>query len=109
MRRVVVTGLGAVTPLGCGVEPTWSRILEGRSGARPIEHFKVDDLPARIAAQVPKGATADGLFNVDDWVDPKEQRRIDDFIIFGIAAAQQAWDDSAGSPRPRSRSSAPAC
>lgn len=94
MRRVVVTGLGAVTPLGCGVEPTWSRLLDGQSGARPITTFKVDDLPARIAAGVPRGATADGLFNADDWVDPKEQRRVDDFIIFGLTAAQQAWDDS---------------
>jgi 3-oxoacyl-[acyl-carrier-protein] synthase II len=94
MRRVVVTGLGAVTPLGCGVEPTWTRILAGQSGARPITRFKVDDLPARIAAQVPHGATADGLFNPDDWVDSKEQRRIDDFILFGLAAAQQAVDDA---------------
>ncbi|MFT3809004.1 MAG: beta-ketoacyl-ACP synthase II [Micropepsaceae bacterium] len=94
MRRVVVTGLGAVTPLGSGVEATWSRILDGQSGARPITAFKVDDLATRIACGVPRGATTDGLFNPDDYLEVKEQRKLDDFIIFGIAAAQQAWDDS---------------
>ena len=94
MRRVVVTGLGAVTPLASGVEATWSRLLDGKSGARPITAFKVDDLATRIAAGVPRGATADGLFNPDDYLEPKEQRKLDDFIIFGIAAAQQAWDDA---------------
>jgi 3-oxoacyl-[acyl-carrier-protein] synthase II len=93
-RRVVVTGLGMVTPLACGVEQTWSRILEGKSGARPITTFRVDDLPARIAANVPRGDGTDGTFNVDQWVDAKEQRRVDDFIIFGLAAAQQAFTDS---------------
>lgn len=93
-RRVVVTGLGMVTPLACGVEQTWSRILEGKSGARPITKFRVDDLPARIAANVPRGDGTDGTFNVDQWVDAKEQRRVDDFIIFGLAAAQQAFEDS---------------
>lgn len=93
MRRVVVTGLGAVTPLGSGVEATWSRLLAGQSGAKPITAFKVDDLATKIAASVPRGATSDGLFNPDDWIEVKEQRKIDDFIIFGIAAAQQAWDD----------------
>jgi len=94
MRRVVVTGLGAVTPLGSGVEVTWSRLLEGKSGARPITAFKVDDLATKIACGVPRGAGADGLFNADDYLEVKEQRKLDDFIIFGIAAAQQAWDDS---------------
>lgn len=94
MRRVVVTGLGLVTPLACGVEQTWSRLLEGRSGARKIESFDVSDLPTKIAANVPRGDGSDGTFNADQWVDSKEQRRIDDFIIFGLAAAQQAFDDS---------------
>ncbi|MBP6012288.1 MAG: beta-ketoacyl-ACP synthase II [Alphaproteobacteria bacterium] len=94
MRRVVVTGLGLVTPLACGVEETWSRLLEGQSGARPITAFKVDDLPARIAANVPRGDGTNGTFNVDQWVDAKEQRRVDDFIIFGLAAAQQAFTHS---------------
>jgi len=94
MRRVVVTGLGLVTPLACGVEETWSRLLAGQSGARPITKFKVDDLPARFACNVPRGDGSDGTFNADQWVDPKEQRRVDDFIIFGLAAAVQAVADS---------------
>jgi 3-oxoacyl-[acyl-carrier-protein] synthase II len=94
LRRVVVTGLGLVTPLACGVEDSWSRLLAGRSGARPITKFRVDDLPARIACDVPRGDGSDGTFNPDHWVDPKEQRRIDDFILFGMAAAQQAVTDS---------------
>ena len=83
-----------VTPLACGVEATWSRLLEGKSGAGPITRFKVDDLPARIACDVPRGDGSDGTFNPDQWVDAKEQRRVDDFIIYGITAAQQAVTDS---------------
>ncbi len=98
MRRVVVTGLGLVTPLGCGVEPVWARLLQGKSGARPITKFKVDDLPAKIACDVPRGDGSDATFNADQWVDPKEQRRIDDFIVFGLAAAQQAVTDSGWVP-----------
>ncbi len=98
MRRVVVTGLGLVTPLACGVEETWSRLLAGQSGARSITKFKVDDLPARIACDVPRGDGSSGTFNADQWVDPKEQRRIDDFIVFGLAAAQQAVTDSGYAP-----------
>jgi len=94
MRRVVVTGLGMVTPLACGVEQTWSRLLEGKSGARKITHFNVEDMPTKIAANVPRGDGSDGTFNPDQWVDSKEQRRVDDFIIFGLTAAQQAWDDA---------------
>ncbi|HEY1613392.1 MAG TPA: beta-ketoacyl-ACP synthase II [Rhizomicrobium sp.] len=99
MRRVVVTGLGLVTPLACGVEDSWSRLLAGKSGARPITKFKVDDLPARIACDVPRGDGSDGTFNIDAWVDSKEQRRIDDFITFGLAAAQQAVTDSGFVPK----------
>jgi len=94
MRRVVITGLGLVTPLGCGVEVSWSRLVEGRSGAAPITRFKVDDLPARIACDVPRGDGSEGTFNPDQWVDTKEQRRIDDFITYALSAAQQAVDDS---------------
>jgi 3-oxoacyl-[acyl-carrier-protein] synthase II len=94
MRRVVVTGLGLVTPLACGVEETWSRLLAGRSGASPITKFRVDDLPTRIACQVPRGDGGDGSFNPDQWVDVKEQRRMDDYIIYGLAAAQQAVADA---------------
>lgn len=94
MRRVVVTGLGLVTPLGCGVEPTWQRLIAGKSGLQKIDRFQTDDLPCKVAAQLPEGATADGLWNPDDWVEKREQRKIDPFIMYGIAAAQQAVDDS---------------
>jgi 3-oxoacyl-[acyl-carrier-protein] synthase II len=99
MRRVVVTGLGLVTPLACGVAESWSRLLAGQSGAHPITRFKADDLPARIACTVPRGDGSDGTFNADAWVDAKEQRRVDDFIIFALAAAQQAVDDSGFMPK----------
>jgi 3-oxoacyl-[acyl-carrier-protein] synthase II len=94
MRRVVVTGLGLVTPLACGVEETWSRLLAGQSGASAITKFKTDDLPTKIACQVPRGDGSDGTFNPDQWVDAKEQRRMDDFIIYGLTAAKQAVRDS---------------
>src|SRR5271156_2037541 len=99
MRRVVVTGLGLVTPLACGVEESCARILAGKSGARPITKFKVDDLATRIACDVPLGDGSDGTFNADQWIDPKEQRRIDDFILFGLAAATQAVKDSGYEPK----------
>jgi 3-oxoacyl-[acyl-carrier-protein] synthase II len=95
----VITGLGLVTPLASGVEDSWSRLLEGKSGAGPITKFKVDDLPARIACQVPRGDGTNGTFNPDQWLDPKEQRRVDDFIMFGLAAAQQAVTDSGWEPK----------
>lgn len=94
MRRVVVTGLGLVTPLGCGVEATWKRLLAGESGARRIEEFEASDLSCQIANFVPRGATADGLFHADDWMEPKEQRKVDDYIIYAVAAAEQALADS---------------
>jgi 3-oxoacyl-[acyl-carrier-protein] synthase II len=99
MRRVVVTGLGLVTPLASGVEETWSRLLAGKSGARPITKFRTDDLATKIACGVPRGDGSDGTFNPDQWVDPKEQRRMDDFIIFGLAAAKQAVQDSGYTPK----------
>src|ERR1700749_1991366 len=99
MRRVVVTGLGLVTPLACGVEETWSRLLAGKSGAGPITKFKTEDLATKIACQVPRGDGSDGTFNADQWVDPKEHRRMDDFIIFGLAAATQAVRDSGWVPK----------
>ena len=98
MRRVVVTGLGMVTPLGCGVEPTWRRLLAGESGARPIETFEVSDLPARIACTVPRGDGADGTFNPDQWMEPKEQRKVDKFIVYAMCAARQALEDSGWKP-----------
>ncbi|HEY0302799.1 MAG TPA: beta-ketoacyl-ACP synthase II [Rhizomicrobium sp.] len=99
MRRVVVTGLGLVTPLACGVEETWSRLLAGKSGARAITKFRTDDLGTKIACDVPRGDGSDGTFNPDHWVDAKEQRRMDDFIIFGLAAAKQAVADSGWAPK----------
>lgn len=98
MRRVVVTGMGLVSPLGCGVDVTWERLLNGESGLGAIQSFDVSDLPAKVAAQVPRGDTADGLFNPDDWVAPKDQRRIDPFILFGLAAAEQAVADAGWRP-----------
>src|SRR5260370_36497874 len=79
MRRVVVTGLGMVTPLASGVEPTWQRILAGQSGIRRIEKFEVSDISCKIAGQVPRGDGADGTFNADRWMERKEQRKGDEF------------------------------
>ena len=98
MRRVVITGMGLVTSLGCGVETNWKSLLAGKSGIRGIQSFDVSDLSAKIAGQVPTGETGDGLFNVDDWIPPKEQRRMDNFIIYGLAAAIQAVSDSGWEP-----------
>ena len=94
MRRVVVTGLGLVTSLGCGVEVNWKNLLVGKSGIGAIQSFDISDLPAKIAGQVPVGETAEGLFNADDWMTPKDQRRMDDFIVYGLTAAIQAVADS---------------
>ena len=93
MRRVVVTGIGAVTPLGSNIKVTWERLLESESGARTIDSFDVSDLPAKVACQVPAGNQR-GAFNADSWLEPKEQRKVDQFIIYGIAAAEQALQDS---------------
>jgi 3-oxoacyl-[acyl-carrier-protein] synthase II len=94
MRRVVITGLGLITPLGCGVETSWSRLLEGASGARRIEEFPVEDLACQIACFVPRGAQSEGKFNSDDWMEVKEQRKVDDFIIYAVGAAEMALRDA---------------
>lgn len=94
MRRVVITGLGLVTPLACGVEETWKRLIAGQSGLGKITHFDPSNMSSHVAAQVPVGDGSDGTFNADDWVDPKEQRRNDPFIIFGLTAAEQAIRDA---------------
>src|ERR1700759_5544122 len=94
MRRVVVTGLGMVSPLGCGIEPIWKRILNGESGARKIETFDVPDLASQIACVVPRGDGSNDTFNPDQWMEPKDQRKVDDFIIFAMGAAHQALDDA---------------
>jgi 3-oxoacyl-[acyl-carrier-protein] synthase II len=98
MRRVVVTGLGLVTPLGVGADHVWKRLIAAESGIRAIQNFDVSDLPAKIAGQVPRGETAAGAFNADDWVPPKDQRKMDEFIVFALAAAAQAVTDSGWKP-----------
>lgn len=99
LRRVVVTGMGIVSPLGCGVEATWSNILTSKSGAKRIDDFQVDDLACQIAHRVPLGDYADGKFNADEWMDVKDQRKVDPFIIYAMAAAQQAIDDAGVAPQ----------
>jgi 3-oxoacyl-[acyl-carrier-protein] synthase II len=99
MRRVVVTGMGLVTPLGIGLERNWRLLTEGASGISAIQSFNVSDLPARIAGQVPRGDTASGLFNADDWIAPKDQRKMDGFIVFALAAAVQAVEDADWMPQ----------
>jgi 3-oxoacyl-[acyl-carrier-protein] synthase II len=99
MRRVVVTGLGMVSPLGCGVEPTWKRILNGESGARRIDSFDVSDLQTKIACTVLRGDGSNDTFNPDTWMEPKDQRKVDDFIIFAMSAAGQALDDADWHPQ----------
>ena len=99
MRRVVVTGLGMVTPLASGVEPTWQRLIAGESGIGRIEGFEISDLPCKIAGQIPRGEGSNGTFNADQWMEPKEQRKVDDFILFGMAAAKQALDDADWHPQ----------
>jgi len=99
MRRVVVTGLGMVTPLGCGVEATWSKIVAGKSGAARITSFPVDDLASQIAGQLPLGSKAEGKFDRDEWMEPKESRKVDDFIVYAMAAADEALEDAAWKPQ----------
>ena len=94
MRRVVVTGLGMLTPLACGVEATWKRLLAGESGAAKIEHFDVSDMPCQIACMVPRGDGSAGTYRSDQWMEPKEARKVDEFIVFAMAAATQALDDA---------------
>ncbi|MGE3251564.1 MAG: beta-ketoacyl-ACP synthase II [Hyphomonadaceae bacterium] len=105
MRRVVVTGIGLVTPLGAGREISWKRLIEGRSGARRIEHFKVDDLPCQIACSIPRAdgraggvAGAEGVFDPLTAMSAKEQRRVDEFILYAMAAADEAVADSGWKP-----------
>lgn len=97
MKRVVVTGLGLVTPLGCGVDASWQSVLASKSGLGPITKFDTTDMPARVAAEVPLGTEA-GQFNVDDWVPVKEQKKMDTFIHFALCAAEQAVNDAGWKP-----------
>ncbi len=89
MRRVVITGLGLVTPLGVGVEHVWSNLIAGKSGARRVTEFDVSDIPCQIGAFIPRGS-GPGEYNPDDCMEPKEQRKVDEFIVYAMAAADQA-------------------
>jgi len=99
LRRVVVTGLGMVSPLGCGVEASWQRLIKGESGAKRIDTFQVDDLPCQIAGVIPRGDGTNATFNPDQWMDPRDQRKVDDFIVFAMSAARQALDDAGWHPQ----------
>jgi 3-oxoacyl-[acyl-carrier-protein] synthase II len=98
MRRVVVTGLGMVTPLACGVERTWQRLINAESGARRVNKFDVSDLPSKVACMIPRGDGSGGTYNPDQWMEPKEQRKVDEFITYGMCAARQALDDAGWMP-----------
>ncbi|MBK1636169.1 beta-ketoacyl-ACP synthase II [Rhodovulum adriaticum] len=94
MRRVVITGFGMVSPLACGVEETWKRLLDGQSGIGPITRFDASRVATTYAAELPVGDGSDATFNPDDWMEPKERRKVDDFILYAMAAATQAVEDS---------------
>jgi 3-oxoacyl-[acyl-carrier-protein] synthase II len=98
MRRVVITGLGMVSPLGCGVEVSWERLIAGENAARRIDAFEVSDLSCQVACQIPRGDGSDGTYNPDDWMEPKEQRKVDEFIVYAMAAAEQALSDANWKP-----------
>ncbi|WP_429924856.1 beta-ketoacyl-ACP synthase II [Agrobacterium vitis] len=99
MRRVVITGTGMVSPLGCGTDVTWTRLLAGQNAARKVTEFEVEDLPAKIACRLPFGDGTDGTFNADDWMEPKEQRKVDPFIVYAMAAAEMALADADWKPQ----------
>jgi 3-oxoacyl-[acyl-carrier-protein] synthase II len=99
MRRVVVTGLGLVTPLATGVEETWSRMIAGESGAGPITHFDASDMPCKVAFEVKRGDGSNGTLNFDQWMEPKEQRRYDTFVLYARVAAAQAIKDAGLEPK----------
>jgi 3-oxoacyl-[acyl-carrier-protein] synthase II len=98
MRRVVVTGMGIVSPLGCGVDRVWGRLINGESGIGAIQAFDVSDLPCKIAGMIPRGERANGGFNADEFILPKDQRKMDAFIHYAIAATAEAVDDSGWKP-----------
>lgn len=98
MRRVVITGIGVVSPLGPNAQSTWNRLIHSESGIRPIDLFETDDLPAKIAGLVVHGPSEEGKFNPDEWVEPKEQKKMDRFILYGIAAAAEAIQDAGWNP-----------
>ncbi len=99
MRRVVITGTGMVSPLGCGTEVSWSRLIAGHNAARLVTEFEVEDLPAKIACRIPFGDGTEGTYNHDMWMEPKEQRKVDPFIVYGMAAAEMALNDANWHPQ----------
>ena len=99
MRRVVVTGLGMVSPLACGVEETWKRLISGKNAANTITRFNADNFSTNYACEIPFGDGSNGTFNPTDWMEPKERRKVDDFILYGMAAADMAVADSGWSPK----------
>ena len=98
MRRVVVTGMGLLTPLGCGVELVWDRLLKGHSSCTNITRFDASDYVTDYACEIPFGTDAEGKFNPDEWMNPKDRRKVDDFILYGICAADQAVRDAGWTP-----------
>ena len=98
MRRVVVTGMGLVSPFGMGVEHSWKQLLTGRSAASRVTHFEVEDLPCKVAHTIPRGDGSNGTFSPEAVLEPKELRKIGDFILYGIAAADEALADSGWKP-----------
>jgi 3-oxoacyl-[acyl-carrier-protein] synthase II len=98
LRRVVVTGMGMVTPLGCGVEHTWARLIAGESGAKAIDTFDVSDITCKIAGVIPIGDGTNGTYNPDQWMEPKEQRKVDKFIVYAMCAAKQALEHAGWKP-----------
>lgn len=98
MRRVVVTGLGMVTPLGCGVETTWSRLIAGENAAKRVDNFEVSDLTCQVACQIPRGDGSNGTYDPDQWMMRKEQRKVDEFIVFAVTAATEALKDADWAP-----------
>jgi 3-oxoacyl-[acyl-carrier-protein] synthase II len=99
MRRVVVTGMGMLSPLGCGVEPSWQRLIRGDSGASKIDRFDVSDIACKVACSIPRGDGNNSTFNPDQWMEPKEQRKVDEFIVYAMCAARQALDDAGWMPK----------
>lgn len=99
MRRVVVTGMGMLTPLGCGIETVWSRLVAGESGAKLVDTFDVSDLPCKIACTIPYGDGTGGTYNPDQWMEPKEQRKVDKFIVYAMCAARQALEHAGWQPK----------
>ncbi len=99
MKRIVVTGMGMLTPLGCGVEPTWARLVKGESGAAKVDRFDVSDISCKIACSIPRGDGTNGTYNADQWMESKEQRKVDEFIVYAMCAARQALDDAGWHPK----------